>query len=563
MRRIILCLIFAALLVVPAAAQNRAPVPDIVRYADYAPESAVIYAAIRMDAGFRETTNALLRRIEPLVGDSEVEDFFEFFDDEDLLSFTGDALVLTVLEPSFQYDNLLGNDAAFTLAFGVKDFEAAKTFIEEDLEQVRQDRGSGWLVYQEDDLLRVLLRDDVMIISTSPAFTDQLISGDYGKLSTSARFQDTLARLPMTGYDFLIYAKAGEILAAKYGQYTTAQTDTAGRGTAEIAPDPMVTLLGALGDLAVGGVNVGGRDLVIDATMLYGDAALLQAAGFDPAALVAPAVDLSFATRVASDTQVYLQSTNAGGLMAQLFDGLNVVGGLMKNSASARYFGPEGYVNDKMGVTVKAALGFGLAALTGLNIDSDVIDVLKGDFALAASVHLDRSGAEVPALLLMMDESGQRDNYEQAVLRTLDRAGYPGRWVPLRDGYAIDLSAFSGPFMTSMMDYDSRVDVATDPRYAVWFGMGSDLIAFGTAPAVQFALEAPDGSLADSAAYQHAVEAVFLDGAQGIMFVNVPALDELATNSREHEIARLVESISASGRADAAGISGRFAISLK
>ena len=54
MRRVILCLMLTAVLVIPAAAQDRLPVPDIVRYADYAPGDAAVYAAIRMDSGFRD-----------------------------------------------------------------------------------------------------------------------------------------------------------------------------------------------------------------------------------------------------------------------------------------------------------------------------------------------------------------------------------------------------------------------------------------------------------------------------------------------------------------------------
>src|SRR5690606_30997028 len=171
-------------------------------------------------------------------------------------------------------------------------------------------------------------------------------------------------------------------------------------------------------------------------------------------------------------------------------------GAIMENDASTQYFGLEGYINDKMGVTLKAALGFGLAAATGLNFDADVIDVLEGDFALYTSVHPDGNGMQVPALGVLMDESGQRENYSTAVVNTLDRAGYPITRVPLRDGEAIDLSALTGPFMMSMMDnYD--LDEASDPRYDVWFGANADIMAFGTAPSVQFALEASGDSLAD------------------------------------------------------------------
>ena len=275
----------------------------------------------------------------------------------------------------------------------------------------------------------------------------------------------------------------------------------------------------------------------------------------------APAVDLTFASRVAADTQFYAQSTNLGGLLDQTFDFLNVAGAIMENDASTEYFGLEGYVNDTMGARLKAAMGFGLAAATGLNIDSDLIDVLEGDFALYTSVHPDEDGMQVPALGVMMDESGQGENYSTAVASSLDRAGYPITRVPLRGvGEAIDLSAVTDPFMISMMD---NLDVSADPRYDVWFGAGGGVMAFGTAPSVQFALLNAGESLADHPAYQHAVESVFLDGAQGMLFVNVGALEALMTSEQDQAFVRLVESVSASARADTAGITGRFAVSLK
>ena len=564
MRRVILCLMLAALLIVPAAAQDRAPVPDILRYAEYAPAETALYAAIRMDAGFRESMDALLARLEPLVGDTDINEFFEdIMDAEELFDFVGDALVLTVLSPEADFDNLLDDESPVAITFGVKDYDAAKAFIEDAFNEPLGER-SGWLTYGEEDKAFVLLRGDVMIVSPYFAYTARVLSGDYGKLTNDARFQDTLARLPLPDYDFIVYAALGEIVEGQIVRPDPArgtEDDTATDSTPDAAPDPESALLEAAGHIAIGGVSVGGRDLLLDAALLYEDIDAVAALGFDLEELGAPAVDLTFASRVAADTQFYAQSTNLGGLLDQTFDFLNVAGAIMENDASTEYFGLEGYVNDTMGARLKAAMGFGLAAATGLNIDSDLIDVLEGDFALYTSVHPDEDGMQVPALGVMMDESGQGENYSTAVASSLDRAGYPITRVPLRGvGEAIDLSAVTDPFMISMMD---NLDVSADPRYDVWFGAGGGVMAFGTAPSVQFALLNAGESLADHPAYQHAVESVFLDGAQGMLFVNVGALEALMTSEQDQAFVRLVESVSASARADTAGITGRFAVSLK
>jgi hypothetical protein len=564
----------AALLVIPAAAQDRAPVPDIVRYAEYAPEGAALYAAIRMDAGFRESMNALLARLEPLVGETDINDFFmEIFNEEELFSFAGDALVLTVMSPDADFGDVLDDDSPVAITFGVKDFDAARAFIEESLGESMEER-NGWLTYAEDDDVFVLLRGDIMIVSPYFEYMNTVLSGDYGKLTNSARFQDTMARLPLPDYDFIVYAALGDILAAQGSRPSTppvgmeddTTTDT-GRDTAAETPaaaevDAESALFEAMGHVAIGGVSIGGQDLLLDAAMLYADTDALTAAGFDVEELGAPAVDLTFASRVAADTQFYAQSTNLGGLLDQTFGFLNVAGAIMEDDASTEYFGLEGYINNKMGVTLKAAMGFGLAAATGLNIDADVIDVLEGDFALYTSVHPEESGLPVPSMGIVMNESGQGENYSTALASSLDRAGYPITRVPLRGvGEAIDLSALTDPFMASMLG--GGFDAAADPRFDVWFGAGGGVMAFGTAPSVQFALLNAGDSLAETEAYQHAAESVFLDGAQGILFVNVGQLDALAATEPDQAFVRLVESVSASAYADSAGLTGRFAVSLK
>src|SRR5690606_8121632 len=138
--------------------------------------------------------------------------------------------------------------------FGIKDFDAAKAFVEDGLGGSKEER-NGWLIYEEEDEVRALLRGDVMIVSPDFAFTDQLISGDYGKLSNSAHFQDTLARLPLPQYDVMVYAALGDILAAQAGANST---PPATRGTEnDAAPDAHSALIDALGHVAIGGVNIG------------------------------------------------------------------------------------------------------------------------------------------------------------------------------------------------------------------------------------------------------------------------------------------------------------------
>jgi hypothetical protein len=156
-----------------------------------------------------------------------------------------------------------------------------------------------------------------------------------------------------------------------------------------------------------------------------------------------------------------------------------------------------------------------------------------------------------------MAESGQGENYTSALVSTLDRAGYPITRIPLLDaGLVLDLSAFTDPLLMA-----ADPGLADDPKFDFWFGSNPDVMALGTAPSVQFALAPDTETLATTEAYQHAVESVFLPGAQALAFVNVGALAGI--EDLPADFTRLVESLSASAFADAEGVTGRVAVTLK
>lgn len=548
MRRLIVLWIGMLLLAAaPAAAQGRVPVPDITRYADYAPAASAAFAVVRADAGFREQTLALLNRLEPVIGRTDLNDFFDdILSSPEMSVFLGDAIGLIVLSPQADFNDLMGDDSPVAVILGVKDPAAANALIMESNDYTVEER-NGWKDYRMDEEVRALLRDDVMIVTPNFPYADQVVSGDFGKLSADAAFTTALGQLPADHYDFLLYGDLSAIL--------TAQT----RQTARGALAPVSALAEMLGTGAVGGVSVGGRDLLLDISWKYGDLAGISAFGFSPEMLVGPAVDLTLARRLAPDTQFLLQTVNFGGMLVQFFDLLNVMGGLMKDDASTEFFGLQGIVNENLGDTAKAAVTLALAAATGLSLDADVLNVLEGDFALhfsalAADTLLDVA----PSLGIVMAESGQGENYQRALVNSLDRAGMPISRIPLRGGgTAIDLSAFTDPFWS---DFAGQA-AAADPNFDTWFGAQDGFMALGTAPSVQFALQPGDETLESTPAYQHALQATFLEGAQGIAFINVAAM--AGVFDIPADVTDRVESLSASAVADSAGMLVRLAVSLR
>ncbi len=548
MRRLIVLWIGMMLLAAaPAAAQGRVPVPDITRYADYAPATAPAFAVVRADTGFREQTPALLNRLEPVIGQTDLNDFFDdILNSPEINVFLGDGVGIIVLSPQVDFSDLMGDGSPFAIILGVKDPEAARALLEESNDIVVEER-NGWKDYRMNDEVRALLRDDVMILTPNFPYADQVVSGDFGKLSADADFTAAINQLPADHYDFLLYGDLSALVAAQSGQ------------TSRGALAPASALADMLGTGAVGGVSVGGRDLLLDVSWKYGDLDGISAFGFSPEMFTGPAVDLTLARRLAPDTQFYLQTVNFGGMLIQFFDLLNVMGGLMKDDASTEFFGLRGIVNENLGDTAKAAVTLALAAATGLSLDSDVLSVLEGDFAL----HLSALAADTlldfaPSLGIVMAESGQGENYRRALVNSLDRAGMPISRIPLRGGgTAIDLSAFTDPFWG---DFAGQA-AAADPNFDTWFGAQGDFMALGTAPSVQFALQPGDETLESTPGYQHAMQATFLEGAQGIAFINVAALAGVLDIPAD--VTDRVESLSASAVADSAGMLVRLAVSLR
>lgn len=547
MRRVIFLILLASLFVMPAAAQGRVAVPDVIRYAEYAPDGAVGFAVIRTDTGFREQTTALLDRLDPIIGSTPLNDFMDdIANSPEMGAFLGDGIGIIILSAQADFSDLMGDASPVAIILGIKDPTAVTDLITETNDLVLEER-NGWKDYRMDSEVRALLRGDVMIVTPNFAYADQVVSGDYGKLTNNANFTAAVSRLPEDRYDFLLYGDLSAIVGAQGG------------GTRRSGIESVDALVDMLGTGAIGGVNIGGRDLLLDVSWLYGDLAGIGAYGFTPEMFTGPAVDLTLARRLAPDTQFYAQTVNFGGMLTQFLGLLNVMGGLLGNDEAVEFFGLGGAVNENLGDTAKAGATLALAAATGLSFETDVLNVLDGDFALHLSLYPTESPHPVrPSLGIVLEDSGQGANYTRALVNTLDRAGMPISRVPLRGGgEALDLSAFTDPLWMSL----GGADAANDPNFDTWFGTNGEYMALGTAPSVQFALQPGDETLESTPAYQHAVQSAFLEGSQAIAFINVGAL--VGFPEVPAEMTDRVESLSASSVADDAGVMLRLAVSLK
>lgn len=555
MRRILLCLILV-LVVVPAAAQDRVPAPDVWRLAEFAPADTVLYAAIRTDTGFRESTAVMLDRLEPLLGGTGIHEFFEdLFTEEIFNTFMGDSIALTVLTDEADFDNLLEDRAPVAITFGLYDAAAAETFILDNLGE-RMRTANGWKVYTDDGSDGwALLRDDVLVVTPHMPYVDQLMSGDYGKLTNDATFQGTTGRLPLDRYDMVIYADAGVVTSA-------IEAEERGSRPPRRNNEARTAVLSMLGHWAIGGANVGGRDLILDMAWQYGDLSGMAPFGFTADTIDGPPIDPDFAAKVPASTLLYVQSSYFGGALHQTFEMMNVFGALMADDPGVVSPRTQPLINADLGKTARAAATLALAAATGLNLEEDVIEPLDGEFALHFGVYTTSTAIGIaPSAGIVLDESGMGERYMTALTSTLDRAGFPINRISQRGGgEALDLSAFVDPVL---MSYEHSL--AADPNFDVWFGTNGDVMALGTAPSVQHALTGSGESLADTDGYAHAVEATFLPDAQAVLYINVGALDDvpqLAPRGAE-TLTALIESVSASARADEMGINTRLAWSLR
>lgn len=304
---------------------------ELTALAAYAPAESAIFAAIRTDEGYFDTLDALVANISAgldpeLVDFLGVQDFRTFFDEmvladvnfaEDVRPWLGNTAGFYV--PGL--DSLLfgGGDLPFVLALGVNDQGGADAFVTDMLavdlasgDMTRTTDEDG-IIYYEPALRfmpgAVITEDALIFGLLGRNFSDVILPGaDAPSLLSAPNFTQTQNAMPRPDYNFLLYVDPSSILEL-VAVFLPLLGPELGVDLPPELLDP-VALSATIGQLAVGGVIVEDRAMVLDITST---SEALRG-------LFAPPVDVDLLARVPDDAALLIQGSGLGDIVRTVVD---------------------------------------------------------------------------------------------------------------------------------------------------------------------------------------------------------------------------------------------------
>lgn len=369
-KSLVLLLVFMVFIVgalpISAAPAAQLPASELATLAHYFPAETSIFATIRSDSAYLDTLDGLIANVldklpagsvPPLsvrmLLDQAAQSMFSDSFENSIAPWLGDYLAFGVVDQA----SLLQNDPRFLIAIGIRDRAAATAVIEglfarfntRDTVTVTEDADGYTLFAPNEEGLggAIAVNDEILLLAID---ADAILAGRENALSANATFQTTIGLLPAATYDALIFSD----LSAALGAMQSA------------APMDAATMSAVVGAQAIGVTTLNGRTLAIDAA--WNSAAdALSTLGLDMGGV--GAVDLAFMDNVPANAGFVLHAANLKGL----YDA-----GL----ALARTNAPEPAQIDQ-GL---AFVGGAVESMTGLNLQTDIISWLDGDYAVFGSI---------------------------------------------------------------------------------------------------------------------------------------------------------------------------------
>lgn len=369
----LLFLILTLLLLVGVASVAAVPVTGLTALAAYFPQDSVVYAGMRSDEDFVATLNDLVEQIGtavPELGGISVSESLDLLAagikegatfQELFRPWLGDTLAAGLL-PLTSTDQF-GNPVA-QIAVSITDREAAEAFFLSltDPRDYRQAPGDDFTAYEHiNGNSHIVFRADVLLISSDFATIEAGGTVD-APLNADADFTGTLARLPESDYNAVIYVDAPAI-------YNFAMDS----GLSVGANDPIVVeMIDSMAEIALGFTILGGNSLTIDVVTATDTAAMgLPESPFAP-------LDLSLAERIPAGTPLVILGTN----IADSVDYLYAMLAQLSESQGMNFNDEPSEVMTAFWIVEFIARGF-----TGMNLQSEILPALNGTYALYAGAN--------------------------------------------------------------------------------------------------------------------------------------------------------------------------------
>jgi hypothetical protein len=516
----LLLLGLSALLIAPAAA---AAPTDLNRLASWFPESTAAFVSLRTDDDYIAVWDSLLERIRAiapdsaniqLLGESLDNGIAEAFGGGDFQSiirpWLGEVASVGVISLENVFDDNRRNDDELPVlaAVEITDRDAAEAFFDDVLTTRRKQTQGDFITYQfrgdnRQPMVLALGADVALLASGDTSILPTTMPA--APLSAAADFTTTLAMLPEPDYNVTLYLNLGSMIETMMGaEGQFAMMDPTGG---------FFSLLAAAPSQVWGLTILDGRSLTIDIVQPYGGAYLKRIEEMGMAVEQPGPVNPEIVARVPAGMPLVIYGNDLGLLLTNGLQNLRVQADMMGGTG----FSAEDIEQGLAQATVA------VQAVTGLDLESELIPALSGAYALYAGLTPEAAAADdmmsmmaggFPATLgLLVEVEGEGVAAQivtglETVLKASEAEGVSFEEATLGNASGLQVTVKSNrdlPFDINLLI------LATD-----------NLLFIGTPDAAQASLGA-DGGLRSDATFQ-AAEGWVLENPSQVAYLSGPDL---------------------------------------
>ena len=569
-----LLLVVLLLLASMVSVVRATPIEELTSLAEYFPGDTLAYATIRTDDGYFEEIDSVIAQVNanfdgqllpPEMAEMSSRDLFAeaaFDGDTTVLDWLGDSLAIGI--PGLDVDALMMGDMdefPFLIAAQIDDVEAAAAFFGLADAPVTD---AGYRL-QADSSTAVLLAEDVLLLGTVGVDVEAAFQRD-GTLAANEDFIALLDAMPEAEYNAFGYFDATGVNES-LTELTTASIQAMGMdddmGSTMMGLNNLLMTNGAqdAGQLAFGLTLLDGRTLTADLVFNVPESQMMMMPEQVP-------VDLEFAGRVPAEAELVIHSTNFGGQMLAQFAALDTImpqlqmtldmlltefapedeelpedlrlflSDLITEAGLNFFVQPEDLVDIVRDIDLGPIMVGGIlenqitpifAGFTGLNLRDDVLDWMTGDYAIWLSLYPVESDLDFTVDLGYATVATSPEEAAYIVERLTEALGLYGLGHFVETIGGGDALVFSAPVraITALMlggGAELNAILAETPELDLIFGANDDVFTFSSRPGAAFALTGEGDSLLDDPAFTYAVENLFLENTNSVLWVSTAPL---------------------------------------
>jgi hypothetical protein len=519
MRKLIVLVLLAGVLLA-ALPVTATPTAELTALAQYYPADTPVFFAMRTDAGYFETLDALQGRIQAVLPagtplgtrlstglDMLAQHIDPAGDFQSVFrSWLGDTVTfgLLSLEPS---ENSF-DDPAIAVVFSITDQAAAENAIDQFFSRVAPDAEvneeqleSGTLYEAASRNVAFLLTDGALVLGNDADALARAMSTE-ARLNSSEDFNASLAALPMDEYDMALYIDS---------QAFTSAMSEAAEDEDEAFSGMMSAFMNIASSQAWGFALVDNNSLVLDIATSTGDLSGLESLGFTMPPAGTP-IDPAFAAHVPADAPLVFQGTDLATTYNYFIENFRAMAELQ---AAA---GDEDAENFQQQINfVQATIG----GLTGLDFQEEILGWMTGDYALFLNFNLaalENLGEDFPldfGFVVEATDAAAAQAVVEGLVRALEQMQPENVTLTREDISGVNVAVIE------------NTEADNEGPSELVIGANDEVFVVGTRNAVADVFQPADSGLAADPAFV-AAQNYYLDNASSVLYFNPQALMPLA-----------------------------------